>query len=1104
MGTDGTWTVANPGNLVDGGIVTATVTDPSGNTATATETVSPDVTAPSLDINPIEADSSTPISGTSDEIGAVVTVTYPNGTTATATVGTDGTWTVANPGNLVEGQTVTATVRDLAGNVTNATESIGDVSALAPTLKLNNDSGTSNTDNYTNDGVVKVSGLESGATWKYSVDGGNSWTTGIGTSFTLPEGVYGSNKVLVQQIDAAGNVSSNSALPATTVDLTVVKPSFAINDYGVSNSDNITWDYENIKVSGIESNAKWEYSLDGGTTWSVGAGDSFSATANTTYAPNKIQVRQTDLAGNTSAVYSNTSQIVFDNSIATPFLQLAVDSGTGNQDGISNNGKVNVSNIDSDIVLFEYSIDAGQSWINITGQTSFTLPEGVYDRGTLQTRVVNRAGIESIDSHDPITIDQTAPFITLNDLSATAPITGTSNPFTSITVMYGAFGQTVVSNASGVWSVPNPGLTNGQTVTATATDLAGNKSNVATKAIPLTTPTSYVDNVDPGQGTFVTGTSTNDTTPSLVIPTLSSGQTAKLYVDGVNVPATYNAVDNTLTPTTPLVMGTHNLTYSLVNSGVETAQSGALTLTVDTTAPTVTSKITGISDDTGNIGDWVTTDHTLTVNGTITNILAVGDKVQVSRDGVNWIDANVNGTNWTAPIPATLATGNVTFQTRVIDAAQNASAVSSQAVQIVDLVGINNLAAIDGTVKTNVATVYPSGPLSVGIIDVVGVLNNTQAQNLPTLHINDGVTSSFTFATDLLAGIGAGGALLDVVAYKLNPATGVYESYQTVSGAGLLIGFIVAVGTVTAAFIDLPGGEYKFAITSALNFAGIAVSGSYTYNSVSSTDYGSSNVTGNVIGNDIHTGTIGVSSVSSEIASEGTKTVISGTSTIIVGQHGTLTINLDGSYDYVRLMDSSHLGKTDTFTVTVKDQWGNTSTEQLNVQIGANGYTFNASNPSADATGAAAKAASFMSAAVATPDNASVTSTAADDTITSTSTHHNTLIFNVLNDTDATGGNGHETWNGFSITPSTATTAQHSVQDVIDISDLLSEQHVDASNIDHFITALTVYNTQGGKDTVISIDRDGTGSHFNSTDVLTLKNVDTSLDELIKNHQLLY
>ena len=74
-------------------------------------------------------------------------------------------------------------------------------------------------------------------------------------------------------------------------------------------------------------------------------------------------------------------------------------------------------------------------------------------------------------------------------------------------------------------------------------------------------------------------------------------------------------------------------------------------------------------------------------------------------------------------------------------------------------------------------------------------------------------------------------------------------------------------GDSTANFINLPSGDYKFAITSALNFAGIAVVGNYAYDNVSSTDYGSSHTTGNVIGNDIHTGTIGVSSVSSEIAS---------------------------------------------------------------------------------------------------------------------------------------------------------------------------------------------------------------------------------------------
>ncbi|EKU68651.1 bacterial group 3 Ig-like protein, partial [Acinetobacter pittii] len=30
-GTDGTWSVPNPGNLVDGDTVTATATDPAGN-----------------------------------------------------------------------------------------------------------------------------------------------------------------------------------------------------------------------------------------------------------------------------------------------------------------------------------------------------------------------------------------------------------------------------------------------------------------------------------------------------------------------------------------------------------------------------------------------------------------------------------------------------------------------------------------------------------------------------------------------------------------------------------------------------------------------------------------------------------------------------------------------------------------------------------------------------------------------------------------------------------------------------------------------------------------------------------------------------------------
>ncbi|WP_436899686.1 Ig-like domain-containing protein, partial [Acinetobacter gyllenbergii] len=66
-------------------------------------------------IDPINAVD--PITGTA-EPGSTVTVTFPNGTTVQ--VPTDpitGAWTVPNPGNLVDGDTVTATATDLAGNV---------------------------------------------------------------------------------------------------------------------------------------------------------------------------------------------------------------------------------------------------------------------------------------------------------------------------------------------------------------------------------------------------------------------------------------------------------------------------------------------------------------------------------------------------------------------------------------------------------------------------------------------------------------------------------------------------------------------------------------------------------------------------------------------------------------------------------------------------------------------------------------------------------------------------------------------------------------------------------------------------------------------------
>ncbi len=75
----------------------------------------------------------------------------------------------------------------------------------APTFSLTVDSGVSGTDGITNNGAVSVSGLEPGASFQYSTDGGSHWITGSGSSFTLPgSAFYEAGTIQVRQTDVAG------------------------------------------------------------------------------------------------------------------------------------------------------------------------------------------------------------------------------------------------------------------------------------------------------------------------------------------------------------------------------------------------------------------------------------------------------------------------------------------------------------------------------------------------------------------------------------------------------------------------------------------------------------------------------------------------------------------------------------------------------------------------------------------------------------------------------------------------------------------------------------------------------------------------------------
>ncbi|NQN96539.1 LPXTG cell wall anchor domain-containing protein, partial [Streptococcus suis] len=106
------------------GTVTVTYPDQSVDTIPGTDTVAKDSTAPEAPVVNAPKAGDTTVTGTT-EPGATVTVTFPDGSTVTTTADEDGNYTVDVPAGveLKEGDKVTATATDEAGNTSTPTES---------------------------------------------------------------------------------------------------------------------------------------------------------------------------------------------------------------------------------------------------------------------------------------------------------------------------------------------------------------------------------------------------------------------------------------------------------------------------------------------------------------------------------------------------------------------------------------------------------------------------------------------------------------------------------------------------------------------------------------------------------------------------------------------------------------------------------------------------------------------------------------------------------------------------------------------------------------------------------------------------------------------
>ncbi len=422
------------------------------------------------------------VAGLDPDATAVVTFSDVSGNTVTAHVTGNGSGTAdlstLHDGNISLGIVATDTSGNTASGAGSALTI--DTIAAAPGVALAADSGASGTDHITNSGVVDVSGLETGATWQYSIDNGAHWLTGTGSSFTLTGD--GSESVLVHQTDLAGNTSATAAL-SFTLDTIAAAPGVALaTDSGASGTDHIT-NSGMVNVSGLETGATWQYSIDNGAHWLTGTGSSFTLTGD---GSESVLVHQTDLAGNTSATAALS--FTLDTIAAAPGVALATDSGASGTDHITNSGVVNVSGLETG-AAWQYSIDNGAHWLTGTG-SSFTLTGDGSE--SVLVHQTDLAGNTSATAALSFTLDTaTSDAITTASAAVTNPtqtIQGTGEIGASIQLHDGSsnLGGLVTVDASGHWAdtVALTGVGD-HIITALATDLAGNSahSNVITLSL---------------------------------------------------------------------------------------------------------------------------------------------------------------------------------------------------------------------------------------------------------------------------------------------------------------------------------------------------------------------------------------------------------------------------------------------------------------------------------------------------------------------------------------------------------------------------------------------------------------------------------------------
>ena len=975
VASDGTFTTTLVPPQTNGQLLGLVQTDAAGNASPQGSAVAPDLVpndSPGAPTATVAADGAT-VFGTG-QAGATVSVTGPNGVViGTATVTPGGTYVAILTTPQLNGETLHVTQADAEGDVSPPATAIApDLTPPVAPVAAIDATGT----------IVTGTG-EPGATVRVADAGGTvlgTATVGANGNYTVVLGTPQTNGQLlsVTQADAAANVSP--AVPVTAPDTTPpAAPTATVSPDGAT------------VVGTGEPGATVTITNAAGTpigTATVAPGGTYTATLATPQTNGEtLTAIQRDPAGNASPSVTATAP-----DTTPPAAPAATVDATGTI--VTGTGEPGATVTVRD----PGGVPIGTAVVAANGSYTATLSTAQLNGQLLQVTQADAAG--NVSPATPATApDITPPLAPAGTVSADGTaVTGTGEPGATVHVLNAAGTEigTAIVAGNGSFTAPlTPAQLNGQVLTLSQTDPAGNHSpNVTATAPDLTPPAAPVATVS-GDGTIVTGTGEPGATVTVRDPSGTAIGTALVAANGAyavtlttpqgngqtlhvtqadaagNVsPATSALAPDFTPPLAPLATvsadgaavtgtGEPGATVHVFNAAGTEIGTATVAGNGSYTAPLTTPQANGEtvtvtqSDPAGNLSPATTVtapDITppappagVAINGEGTVVTGTGEAgaaVEVRSAGGTLLGTGTVAANGSFSVSLNdPQTPGETLSVALRDPAGNLS----DAVPLIapfDIEAFNNTAdasidLVPVTTNENLGSASYLALVSLGLL-------NLDAQVLATPNVQftvaagNSLAASFTYDATLAIGVLSG---YSVVVQRFDGT-----NWVAVSGPGnssllqlsLLNGNLVATDT-------LGPGEYRAFVTFD-GAAGVGLLGGLAVTGVNSdyTHVGAvqpSAAAGNVITDPGPGGAVDVVSPQTVVQSvtvNGVTTNVTAGGTSIHGDWGTLVINPNGSYTYTPDANAAAIGHADTFTYTlVNPTSGELESATLTVTIGS-------------------------------------------------------------------------------------------------------------------------------------------------------------------------